>query len=67
MSIKSPNEDKVSPRYQECKVPSQNDRERSQGDVDSQAPNTMRPKYPATPRVKKLTEIKYDQDQYQAL
>ena len=62
MGIESPNENKVTPQYQECKGPSQDHRPRPQDDLDPQTTSTVRPEYPPTQRVKKVIEIEYDEE-----
>ena len=57
VSIESSKEYKLPPQNQECKGPSQDHRPRPQDDVDAQTTSTVKPKYPATQRVRKVIEI----------
>ena len=62
MSIESPDEYKVPPQDQKCKVTFQDHTPRSEDDIDSQTTSTVRPKYSPTQRVKKVIETEYDEE-----
>ena len=62
MSMESPKEFSVLPQDQEWKGLSQDHRPRPQNDSDPHKTSTVKPEYPATQRVKKVTEIEYDEE-----